>query len=101
MAAVNTVIATKLKATIVLDAGQLLTVEVVDGKPRVILRVKFPDRVLTADVAAKSVRKAQAMIREQGADSVVPLLQGMLTAGDVLPKRVCRPAQDTQGIGAR
>jgi hypothetical protein len=80
----NVVSAAKLKVTAVLNAAELLAVPVPDGKPRVVLRVKFPDRELTVDLAAKSVRKAQAPIRESGADSVVLLLQGTLTAGDVL-----------------
>ena len=38
-----------------------------DGKPRVILRIRLPDRKLSADIAAKSLRKAQEAIREAGA----------------------------------
>jgi predicted O-methyltransferase YrrM len=48
----------------------------------VILRVQLPDRVVTADVAAKSLRKAQAAIREAGVDGVAVILQGALAAGD-------------------
>jgi hypothetical protein len=80
----NVVSASKLKVTAILNVAELLAVSVQDGKPRVVLRVKFPDRELTVDLAAKSVRKAQATIRESGADSVVLLPQGTLAAGDVL-----------------
>jgi predicted O-methyltransferase YrrM len=38
--------------------------------------------VVTADVAAKSLRKAQAAIREAGVDGVAVILQGALAAGD-------------------
>jgi hypothetical protein len=84
MVGINVVSALKLKVTTVLNAAELLAVPVPEGKPRVTFSVKFPDRVLTVDVAAKSVRKAQATIRESGADNVVLLLQGSLVAGDVL-----------------
>jgi hypothetical protein len=42
-------------------------IPVEDGKPRVRLRIRLPDRKLTADIAAKSLRMAQAAIREAGA----------------------------------
>jgi hypothetical protein len=70
----TTVTAGKLKVTCVIQGDELLAVPVPDGKPRVMLRVKLPDRVLSADVAAKSVRKAQASIRELGADNVALVL---------------------------
>jgi hypothetical protein len=80
----TTVSAHKLKITTVLKGEELLAVPVPDGKPRVVLRVKLPDRVLSADVAAKSVRKVQALVRELGAENVACLLQGTLVAGDVV-----------------
>jgi hypothetical protein len=76
--------AAKLKITTVLKADELLAVPVPEGKPRVILRIKLPDRVLSADVAAKSVRKVQAAIRELGGENVACLLQGALVANDVV-----------------
>jgi hypothetical protein len=79
-----TVSATKLKVTCVLKADEILAVPVPDGKPRVVLRIKLPDRVLSADIAAKSLRRAQATIREVGADGVAVLLQGNLVANDVV-----------------
>jgi hypothetical protein len=78
MAPPNTLTAKKLKVTLV---AELLTVPAVDGVPRVILGVQLPDRTATADVAAKSVRKAQATIRASGADGVAVILQGALNAG--------------------
>jgi len=81
----TTVSAHKLKITTIIKAEELLQVPAPDGKPRVILRVKFPDgRVLSADLAAKSVRKAQASIRELGSENIALVLQGALTANDVV-----------------
>jgi hypothetical protein len=76
--------ATKLKCTLVLKADQLLTVPVPDGKPRVALRIKLPDRVLSADIVAKSLRRAQTAIRESGLDGVACILQATLMANDVI-----------------
>jgi predicted O-methyltransferase YrrM len=39
---------------------------------------------VTAEIAAKSLRRAQRAIREAGTDNIVPLLQGRLAAGDVI-----------------
>ncbi len=44
------------------------------------LRIRLPDRTLTADIAAKSLRKAQTAIRNAGGDNVALVLQGRLTA---------------------
>jgi hypothetical protein len=37
------------------------------------LRIRLPDRTITAEIAAKSLRKAQTAIREAGADNIVCL----------------------------
>jgi hypothetical protein len=55
-----------------------------DGKTRATLRIRLPDRKLTADIAAKSLRKAQAAIREAGADAIALVLRGCLVEGDVI-----------------
>jgi hypothetical protein len=78
------VTAGKLKVTTLLKAEELLAIPAPDGQPRVNLRVKLADRTLSADIAAKSVRKAQTAIRTNGVDNVVVVLQGVLLAGDVL-----------------
>jgi hypothetical protein len=59
-------------------AGVLLLVE------RVALRIRLPDRKLSADIAAKSLREAQAAIREAGADAIALVLRGRLVEGDVI-----------------
>lgn len=75
--------AKKMKITVVLDAAELLAVPTPEGKPRITLRIQLPDRVVTADIAAKSLRKAQAAIREHGAENVACILQGSLV-GDAI-----------------
>ena len=79
-----TLTAQRLKVTLVLDADELRAVPAPDGKPRVILRIRLPDRKLSADIAAKSLRKAQAAIREAGADAIALVLQDCLVEGDVI-----------------
>lgn len=75
-----TLTAQRLKITVALNADELLAVPPPDGKPRVRLRIRLPDRKLTADIAAKSLRKAQAAIREAGADTVALIAEAGLTA---------------------
>jgi hypothetical protein len=77
-------IARSLKATLVLEPAQLTELVVRDGVPRVELRIEVDGRTVSTDVAAKSVRKALAAIREHGADGVMAILQGKLGQGDVL-----------------
>jgi hypothetical protein len=48
------------------------------------LRIRLPDHTITAEIAAKSLRKAQTSIREAGADNIALMLQGPLIAGDVI-----------------
>ena len=76
--------ATKLKVTVVLRPNELLTVPAPEGTPRVTLTVALPDRTVKADIATKSLRRAQTAIREAGADNVAVILQGALVAGDVI-----------------
>jgi hypothetical protein len=49
------------------------------------LNIRVADgRMVTADVAAKAVRKAQAVIAQHSAAGVAAFLQGKLGNGDVL-----------------
>jgi hypothetical protein len=48
------------------------------------LRIRLPERTITAEVAAKSLRKAQTAIRDTRADNIALVLQGHLVAGDVI-----------------
>jgi hypothetical protein len=74
----------RLKITVVLNPPELLAVAAPEGMPRINLKVNLPDRIVTADLAAKSVRKAQTAIREAGANNIALVLQGHLIAGDVI-----------------
>jgi hypothetical protein len=75
-----------LKVSTLLDPKELLAVSLPEGVPRCILYIHFEDRglALTADVAAKAVRKAQAVIAEHGIDNVTALLQGKLSGLAIL-----------------
>jgi hypothetical protein len=46
-----------------------------DGQPRVVLTIRLPDGVVTADLAAKSLRRAIAMVREHGAEGVTAIVR--------------------------
>jgi len=80
----GTLNAKRLKVTTTLDAVELLGIAAPDGKPRVTLHIRLPDRLVTAEVAAKSLCKAQTAIRNAGPDNIAVLLQGNLVAGDVI-----------------
>ena len=61
-----------LKCTVLLDPGEVEALVLVEGMPRVQLNVRTADgsRTVIADIAAKAVRKAQAVIAEHGTDGV-------------------------------
>jgi hypothetical protein len=80
----GTLTASRLKVTTMLNATELLAIAAPEGKPRITLRIRLPGRTVTAEIASKSLRKAQTAIREAGADSIAPVLQGRLVAGDVI-----------------
>ena len=73
-----------IKASINLDPILLLRLRVRDGDLRTGLTIEVGGRRVTVDLATKSVRKAQATIREFGAANVFCGLQGRLAEGDVL-----------------
>jgi hypothetical protein len=77
----GTISAKHLKVTTMLDATDLLAITAPEGKPRVSLRIRLPDRTFTVEVAAKSLRRAQAATRERGADNIALVLQGALGPG--------------------
>jgi hypothetical protein len=57
-----------LKATLFLEAATLANLRVPGDQPRVVLTIRTPDGVsYTADVSAKSLRKAQAAIQKETA----------------------------------
>jgi hypothetical protein len=72
-----------LKCTIVLDPAEVAQIVASDGKPRTIIAIRLPDRRVSADLNAKSVRKAVAAIGEHGPDGVAVIIQGKLV-GDLI-----------------
>jgi hypothetical protein len=74
-----------LKCTVLLDPVEIESLTLVEGRARVQLSIRTADgRTVSADIAAKAVRKAQAVIAEHGTAGVATLLQGKLGQGDVL-----------------
>jgi len=55
---------------------RLIAIPTPEGKPRVLLRIRLPDHTITAEVAAKSLRKAQTAIREAGPGSISRVASG-------------------------
>ena len=49
-----------------------------------LVTIKVGNRLITADLNGKSVRKGRAFVKEHGADAAIALLQGKLVDGDVL-----------------
>jgi hypothetical protein len=72
-----------LKVVAVIDPTELLEIEVPDGKPRFVLTVKLPQSTVTADLAAKSVRRAIAAVREHGPEAVAAIVQGRLSGTQI------------------
>jgi len=54
-----------------------------DDTLRLVLTIRLPDGTVTADLNAKSLRRAIAAIREQVTGAVAAILQGWLT-GDAI-----------------
>jgi hypothetical protein len=76
-----TVTAKSLKCTFTLDPAEVVAIAAPESGPnRTVLTVRFPDRAVSVDLSAKSVRRAQAAIREHGTDGVAVLIQGKLVA---------------------
>lgn len=75
--------ARSLKCTVVLDPAEVAQLVAPDGHPRVVVTIQLPDRRLTVDVNAKAVRKALALIREQGPDGVAVIMTGKLVGNTI------------------
>jgi hypothetical protein len=72
-----------LKVSLVLDPTTLSGLTIPDGTGRVVLAIRLPDRTVTADIAAKGVRRAVAAIGEHGPDGVALVLSGRLDGGAI------------------
>ena len=78
-AAVNTVVARSVKVTIPLQPATVAALAAPESGPsRIRLTVTFDGGSLRTEVAAKSVRKAQRVLVENGLDAVFCMLQGKL-----------------------
>jgi hypothetical protein len=76
--------ATLPKVSLTLNAAELLAVAAPEGRPQLTLRIGLPGRFVTAEIATKSLRKAQRAISEVGADNVALVLHGHLTTDDTI-----------------
>ena len=72
-----------LKVVAVLNAAELLDIDVPDGKPRFVLTIRLPSGAVMADLAAKSVRRAIVMVREHGPEAVAAIVQGRLSGSQI------------------
>ncbi len=77
-----TTTARKLKVTMMIDAAPFAALRAIpDNAPaRTDVTVAVGDRIVTADLATKSVRKAVKTLTEHGPDNVVLILQGVLAS---------------------
>jgi hypothetical protein len=73
-----------LKVTVVLDPATLTDVVMPDGTSRVVLVVRLPGHSVTAQIAAKSLRRAVAAIAEHGVDGVACVVQGRLNGSAIV-----------------
>src|SRR5258706_2366777 len=77
--------ARKLKVTAVIEATPFARLHIPDTAPaRTELLIKIAARLVSVDLATKSVRKAVKTLTESDADNVILLLQGVLTSGDAV-----------------
>jgi hypothetical protein len=88
-----------LKCTVVLDPAEVAHIVAPDGRPRVVIAIRLPDRRVSADLNAKSVRKAVATITEHGPDGVAVIIQGKLV-GDAITEAgiVAQPKARSQTV---
>ena len=72
-----------LKCTVVLDPAEAAQLVAPDGQPRVAVAIRLPDRRVSVELNAKSVRRALVVIAEHGPDGVSCIVQGKLV-GDAI-----------------
>ena len=80
----NTLSAKSLKVTLVLAADEILALSAPDGQPRCVVRINVAERIVVADLNAKSVRKAIATICANGPEACAVVLQGKLQPDNTL-----------------
>jgi hypothetical protein len=80
-----TLSARALKATLVVDAAAVAGIQVPNGVPKFAVQIQLPDRIVTTELNAKSLRRAVTAIATAGEpESVAVVLSGKLEAGNVL-----------------
>ena len=72
-----------MKVTVVLDPAEVAQIVAPDGKPRTVIDIRLPDRRVSVDLNAKSVRKVVAAIGEHGPHGIAVIVQGKLV-GDTI-----------------
>jgi hypothetical protein len=73
-----------LKCTVVLDPAEVAQLAAPDGQPRVAIEIRLPDRRVSAELNAKSVRRSLAMLGEHGPDGVAVIVQGRLVGDTII-----------------
>jgi len=73
-----------LKVMLVLDPVVFGKIELLRGASAPPFVIDVGDRKVRAQISAKSLRKALALIAEHGADKVAVIVQGKLETGDVI-----------------
>jgi hypothetical protein len=73
-----------LKVSTLLDPAVLIGVEVPNGLSKATLLVAVAGRTVTAEVNAKSLRRAVTTIAAEGPDAMTLLLQGKLEGNVIL-----------------
>ena len=80
----NILSAKSIKCTLLLSPAEVAEIPTPDGIPRCAVRIGVGGRIVTAELNAKSVRRAKANIQEAGPDNVSCILQGRLDANNAL-----------------
>jgi hypothetical protein len=90
------------KVTIVVPSEQVAALQIGEATARVKFTVSYDTGTLRIDVNGKSLRKAHAAIRANGAANIICLLQGKLGRGELLDcglttqQKMSRPAPPPQ-----
>jgi hypothetical protein len=95
--------AKSIKITIVLDPNQLADFAVPNGAARIPFAIACAGRTITGQFNAKSLRRAITTITENGADQTTVVIQGRLTAANVvedagLACQIKGPKPEPQGV---
>ena len=82
-----------LKVTAVIDAGPLVGLVVPNGTAKAKIRVKIAGRAYIAELNAKSLRKAVAVIEAEGVDGVAVLVTGKLEGTAIVEASIAANAK--------